>query len=114
VIPCGSLKQVGRLIKKRVKKVDQELLAVNDTSDEVIRRLSAINYLPAAGHNKTNIEKPKSVLSVLTHLGIGFDEKSTICSAWHPLMCSGMSGMSEIKSGNVSSSCIRNNYAAKG
>ena len=30
----------------------------------------------------------------LSHLGMGLDEKSTICSAWHPLMFSGMSGMS--------------------
>ena len=32
---------------------------------------------------------------LFSHLGMGFDEKSTTCSAWQPRMFSGISGMSE-------------------
>lgn len=34
-------------------------------------------------------------------LGIGFEEKSTTCRAWHPLMFSGISGISAIETDHV-------------
>ena len=45
--------------------------------------------------------------SFSSHLGMGLDEKSTICSAWHPLMFSGMSGMSGREEGRRESGKLR-------
>ncbi len=52
-----------------------------------LRNRETVNFL-----KKTNAMKNFGSPS---YRGMGFEEKSAICSAWHPLICSGISGISE-------------------